>query len=1064
MARFVLTGEEAAICEAVGVTAFAAARAIVALDEVFEAGWDVTGQTAAGRLRGRVIGTVSARPVVGPDGAVKGVEGTCSCRWAPDCYHVVAVLLAAGLRPLPRSWETALTSLIGDDGDDGEPNRRDDAGPSLALQFEVEPGTRRLAIRPVVPGRTGWSRSMNWQSLSYGNRGWAKRTRQQAALLQEIYALAHNAHYGYAPRVIHLDEIRNHRVWDILAEARDAGLPLVNTGRPAEPVILHAESFRFTVQADRDDDGLVLRPVLTDGAIVIDPASMLLIGDPAHGVAWWEPGHRSLRLARTRKRVGAEAALALAAPPIVVPADQEQAFLRQYYPGLARTAEVVVVSDAVTLPDLDRATLTLTGRRLPGHRLAVLWDWVIPLGDDEHREPFSAVAPRGSRARTLQAVTGLLAEERSALIETGQDGPRLRGETLLAGDAMIRLLRDVLPRLAEIPDVAVELWLDDTEYVEETGSPEVLFETSGDGGQRDWFDLAVRVTVGGEQVDFQQLFVALAEEQEFLILPSGRYFALDQPELRRLHDLIVESRALHDTPSGAVRVGRFQAAVLQDLTEVGTVTGKASAWLSSLGTLTATDQEQSSPLPAGWDATLRGYQAEGFRWLATRYRHRLGGILADDMGLGKTLQTLALICHAVEERLTDAPFLVVAPASVVGNWAAEAARFAPGLTVTPVQQTRARRRGTLAETVAGAHLVVTSYTLFRLEYQEYAALPWAGLILDEAQFVKNPSSQGYRCAKQLPTDFKLAVTGTPMENSLDDLWALFSITAPGLLARNDRFADYYRRPIERERDQDRLAHLRRRIRPLMLRRRKQEVAAELPPKQEQVLDVELNPRHRRVYQIYLQRERQKVLGLLGDLQKNRFEIFRSLTLLRQASLDVSLVDPQHAAIPSTKLDTLVDRVTDIVAEGHRILVFSQFTRFLTAARTRLEAAGVACSYLDGQTSDRTHVIADFKAGAAPVFLVSLKAGGFGLNLTEADYCILLDPWWNPAAEAQAVDRVHRIGQTRNVMVYRMVARDTIEEKVMALQARKAELFTSLLDGGDFSSTSLTAADIRSLLD
>jgi SNF2 family DNA or RNA helicase len=521
---------------------------------------------------------------------------------------------------------------------------------------------------------------------------------------------------------------------------------------------------------------------------------------------------------------------------------------------------------------------------------------------------------------------------------------------------------------------------------------------------------------------------------------------------------------LEDAPAGVLRVGRFQAGLWQELSALGEVTGQAAAWQESVRALSATGTGSAETLPKGLVATLRPYQSEGFQWLAALYRHDLGGVLADDMGLGKTLQALALIGHAVEQSRAEAPFLVVAPASVVSNWAYEAGRFAPKLRVHSIVQTGARRAGTLEQAVAGSHIVVTSYTLFRLEYDDYASLPWAGLILDEAQFVKNAQSQSYRCAKQLPVGFKLAITGTPMENNLAELWALLSITAPGLLPRLDRFTDYYRKPIEKDRDEDRLAQLRRRIRPLMLRRRKAEVVTELPAKQEQIIELDLNPKHRKMYQTYLQRERQKVLGLLGDLQKNRFEIFRSLTLLRQASLDLSLVDPKHHGIASTKLDALDERITDLVAEGHRVLVFSQFTRFLSAARQRLESAGIACCYLDGKTLQRAQVITDFKKGAAPVFLISLKSGGFGLNLTEADYCILLDPWWNPATEAQAVDRVHRIGQTRKVMVYRLVAKDTIEQKVMALQARKAELFSSVLDGGQFASAELTAADIRSLLD
>ncbi|HLH99448.1 MAG TPA: DEAD/DEAH box helicase, partial [Acidimicrobiales bacterium] len=268
---------------------------------------------------------------------------------------------------------------------------------------------------------------------------------------------------------------------------------------------------------------------------------------------------------------------------------------------------------------------------------------------------------------------------------------------------------------------------------------------------------------------------------------------------------------------------------------------------------------------------------------------------------------------------------------------------------------------------------------------------------------------------------------------------------------------------ERNGDAERLDRLRRRIRPVMLRRSKGAVASDLPEKQERVLEVDLEPRHRRMYQVHLARERQKVLGLLGDIAGNRFEILRSLTVLRQAALDVSLVDTGRRGVPATKLDVLAELLGDAVVDGHRVLVFSQFTRFLAKARQRVEAAGIPCCYLDGSTRRRADVIERFRQGEAPVFLISLKAGGIGLNLTEADHCILLDPWWNPATEAQAVDRVHRIGQTRKVMVHRLVARDTIEEKVMALKERKAKLFASVVDAGGFESAALTAADIRELL-
>ena len=391
----------------------------------------------------------------------------------------------------------------------------------------------------------------------------------------------------------------------------------------------------------------------------------------------------------------------------------------------------------------------------------------------------------------------------------------------------------------------------------------------------------------------------------------------------------------------------------------------------------------------------------------------------------------------------------------------------PSLTVRGVSSTKQP----LAKLAAGADIVVTSYALFRIGFEHYQSLSWSGLVLDEAQFVKNPASKAHEAAVALDAPFKLAITGTPMENSLTDVWSLFHIVAPGLFPSGRRFTEQYVRPISAGDSAataataaELIAKLRRRIRPLMMRRTKELVASELPAKQEQVLQVELAPRHRKLYDTVLQKERQKLLGLIDDLDRNRFIVFRSLTLLRMLSLDASLVDDAHADIPSSKLDALFEQLDDVVAEGHRALIFSQFTSFLRKAASRLDAAGISYVYLDGSTRRRAEVIEGFKSGNAPVFLISLKAGGFGLNLTEADYVFLLDPWWNPATETQAIDRTHRIGQTRPVNVYRLVARGTIEEKVMALRDRKAKLFDAVMDDDAVFSAALTADDIRGLLE
>jgi SNF2 family DNA or RNA helicase len=405
---------------------------------------------------------------------------------------------------------------------------------------------------------------------------------------------------------------------------------------------------------------------------------------------------------------------------------------------------------------------------------------------------------------------------------------------------------------------------------------------------------------------------------------------------------------------------------------------------------------------------------------------------------------------------------VVAPTSVVSTWAHEAASFTPGLTVRTVTESHARRGATLSELADGADLVVTSYTLLRMEAEAYQGLDWGGLVLDEAQMVKNHRGKTYQTVRRLDVPFRLALTGTPMENRLLELWSLLSIVAPGLYPWPQRFVELVANPVERLGDTAVLDRFRRRIRPFLLRRTKELVAADLPPKQEQVLEVALTPRHRRIYETHLQRERQTVLGLVDDFEKHRIAIFRSLTRLRQLSLDAALVDEEYDGVGSAKVDVLVDHLLEIAAEGHRALVFSQFTSFLRRVRARLDREGIASDYLDGSTRNRGEVVGEFKAGDAPVFLISLKAGGVGLTLTEADYCFVLDPWWNPAVEAQAVDRAHRIGQRRTVLVYRLVATDTIEEKVMELKARKAALFSQVVDEDALMAAPLGADDVRAL--
>ncbi len=993
----------------------------------------------------------------------------------------------SSVRPDPErtDWELPLQALIDSDGNEAEDVGATEIGLQIGLQFELVleaggpgrggPGIR---VRPVVPGRNGnWVRSgISWGNLDYFRYGPPPtgQAAERLLLVKELLALSRLSHrrgvYVYADEVVRLEAINSRRLWDLLGEARALGLPLLQSGRTARPITFLSSAAAVTVDVTRTETGLHVEPRIGIEHQSLPLQTSMLIGRPAHGIAWWEelpnsPHSRQplgLGLAALATPVDDNLRAFLRMATVDVPHHDEERFVRALVPKLRRRVEVGSSDESVELPEVRAPTLVLTIDVGDGHRIGLTW--ARGTKGDGWRERLRAAPIRGRTAEDslIDAATAVVRSVPD-LIERTPVGDRLAPEAHLEGMAAVGFVRDLLPALEAIEGVEIERIGTVLDYREADAAPVVSLGGS-ESADNDWFDLTVTVSVGGEDVPFSELFVGLAEGQSHLILPSGTYFSLDREELRELAKLIAEARELHDVPGDGIRLSRFQVSLWEDLQQLGMVTAQARQWESAVRALAGAADGTEHPAPASLRATLRPYQHKGFNWLAFLYEHRLGGVLADDMGLGKTLQALALMCHTKERGLSDAPYLVVAPTSVVGNWAAECRRFAPDLDVVTITETQRRRRTTLEDVAAEVDVVITSYSLFRIEYDHYAAVEWAGLFLDEAQFAKNRHSQTYQRAKTLPVSYKVAMSGTPIENNLMELWSLLSIAAPGLFANPDRFGEHYRVPIEKRSDAERLAQLRRRIRPLLLRRTKEQVASDLPDKQEQVLELDLSPKHKQVYETYLQRERQKVLGLLDDMTKNRFEIFRSLTLLRQASLAVSLVDDKHAGVPSTKLDALMELLEDIVSDGHRVLVFSQFTRFLTLARDRIRAAGIDHCYLDGRTRNRPAVIAEFREGRAPAFLISLKAGGFGLNLTEADYCILLDPWWNPATEAQAVDRIHRIGQTRKVMVYRLVAKGTLEEKVMALKEKKAALFSNVMDGGGFESGAMTAADIRDLLD
>ncbi|WP_353826625.1 DEAD/DEAH box helicase [Agromyces sp. SYSU T0242] len=928
-------------------------------------------------------------------------------------------------------------------------------------------GVDRIGVRPVTRGARGaWGKhGLTWQNIAYQASSARVDPAQsrwfaQFALLKGTAPSVH----VYGSEWITLDEFESPLLWALLDEARRLGIALVGSGATPAVEVHAAASVGF--DGSRADGGLTLVPTLTVGGVAhaLDGSTSVGVRPIAgHGVARFDLDDGRLDLAPVPGGLrAAELALLDGARTIRVPEAEVAEFLDAHVHPLARTLAIASRDGTFEVPARPPATLVLDARFEPDDVLRLAWRWQHADGRTSDVDLDAEADPELDDDLVARVADELGWVPFEAVVLRGIDAAEF---------TMERMPR--LEALAERGPLRIDVRGERPDYREATARPQLAVSLV-ESRKRDWFDLGVVVTVDGRPVPFMPLFRALATGRRRMLLVDKTTLSLTQPVFDELRELIEEAGSLDEWETG-VRIHRSRSSLWSDFEDLADVAEPAVAWRATVAGLEHGEVPEVAP-PAGLALPLRPYQLDGFRWLAFLHANRLGGVLADDMGLGKTVQCLALVQHALERATTAAeaaparPFLVVAPTSVASNWAHEAARFTPGLRVSSVTATSATRRRSLAEVAAGADLVVTTYAVLRLDAGAFADVEWAGLILDEAQFVKNAATRVHEAALGIRAPFRVAVTGTPLENHLGELWSILRIVAPGLFPSRRAFDERYRRPIEEDGNRERLDRLRRRIRPLVLRRTKEAVAPELPPKQEQVLEVDLAPEHRRLYDVVLQRERQKLLGLIDDLDRQRFIVYRSLTLLRLLALDASLVDAErHAGIPSAKLDALFEQLEDVLAEGHRALVFSQFTSFLDRVTARLAADGVPFAHLDGSTPARRRdeEVARFRAGEASVFCISLKAGGFGLNLTEADYVFLMDPWWNPASEEQAVDRAHRLGQEKQVMVYRLVAAGTIEQKVMELKARKGELVASVLadhgDGG-LGDARLDAADLRGLLE
>ncbi|HEY9179456.1 MAG TPA: DEAD/DEAH box helicase [Candidatus Baltobacteraceae bacterium] len=584
----------------------------------------------------------------------------------------------------------------------------------------------------------------------------------------------------------------------------------------------------------------------------------------------------------------------------------------------------------------------------------------------------------------------------------------------------------------------------------------------------DWFDLDLGVEIDGKRVPLLPVVVDVLRGMRGGDLPQGevayanvdgRVVVLPMERIRRVLETLVE---LHEDPQfskrGKLTLGSLAALnIAQTLPELRGADERAQALRRMAETLRSGARITDVPVPADLHASLRDYQYEGFCWLQFLYEHGLGGILADDMGLGKSIQAIA---HLLRLR-GAAPSLLVVPTSLVPNWLAEIDRFAPSLRVLTLHGP-ARER--LYGHIDGSDVVITTYALL-VRDEIFLDREWNVAILDEAQAIKNAQAKVARTSAKLRAKQRLCLTGTPMENHLGELWSLMNFAMPHALYDHRTFAKLFRTPIEKQNSSERRDMLARRIRPFVLRRTKSGVALQLPEKVEIVERVELAEDQRDLYEsvrVAVHEEVRREIERLG-LARSRIAVLDALLKLRQACCDPRLVKLASAARAhsSAKLEWLIETLQQLAEEGRHALVFSQFTSMIDLIKPELERAGIGYVELVGSTVDRATPVRRFQAGEVPVFLISLRAGGTGLNLTAADTVIHFDPWWNPAVEQQATDRAHRIGQDKTVFVYKLVAAGTVEEKILQLQARKAEIAGALFEAAGAST--LKAEDVEALL-
>jgi superfamily II DNA or RNA helicase len=1033
--------------EIAGWQAMKEARGLLAAGKVRQSDWSPP------LLKGRVQSgsrTLSAGLLIR---ASDDVENLCACRearqWGTMCAHSVAVGLhhlqaRAAPPPEKKAAPTAAKSASAPSAPDRPAGRRirrageNEAGEPARIALILPPnfaatlaGGGRVTLSCEAIGN-GARRPLNALPAQTAFRF----SPADAALLDALEALAD----GDTPAVLRLDSGQFAALLPRLT-----GEGRVSLGR-ATPVRVSETPWLPPLRATLESDGAITLALKT-GA----PSPDWLGAGWVFHDAVFQPTLAGERLA------------ALTRGPVRLRRAEVPEFLTREWPLLAAagTVEANFRPDDFTLsPQPPRFLLHLTGAltRLEARLQCAYGPRVLAAGEAGPEAADWMPDPEAPTRywRRDRAAEAAAAEQ---LRRAGFGPPNARGRMELHGEhRVLNFFARELPRLERTWQVSIEPRLEGVTRKIERIEPRVEITSSGTR----WFDLDVAfVAPGGERIPPAELQRLLRGGQSHVRLRDGRRALLDTGAVEEFQELLRDCAP--EQHAGRYRLARTQAGFVEaTLREQGWAVRAPADWRSSTGVV----RRECPPL-GPLEKVLRPYQKEGVAWLRWLRENRFGGILADEMGLGKTLQVLALLDALRRTEGPRPPTLVVCPTSLVFNWEAEARRFTPELRVLTLHGPDRHKR--FADLPA-CDLALTSYALIRRDLRRYRRFEFDTVVLDEAQHIKNRRTENARAVKAIPTSHRLVLTGTPLENSVLDLWSIFDFLMPGYLGSAREFRERYEQPLTRAPDAALQARLSRRVRPFLLRRRKADVAAELPERLEQVAYCELTPAQRRLYQQILEAGRAEVLNAAESSAGGpaRMAALNALLRLRQVCCDPRLLplktpSPAGAdAPPSGKLELFNELLAEVLDGGHRVLVFSQFVRMLTLLRETLDAQDVPYCYLDGATANRPEVIARFQSGAAPVFLISLKAGGVGLNLTAADTVMHFDPWWNPAVEDQATDRAHRLGQTRRVTSYQLITRGTVEEKILALQRRKRELIQATLGGEEQLVSALSWEEIRSL--